>query len=65
MRIAGALATSAIMEYISKLMKFDVFPRNIIVLAGKGHETYQEIMGVKRPFDEKVVVKELLKELGQ
>ena len=37
MRIAGALATSAIMEYISKLMKFDVFPRNIIVLAGKGN----------------------------
>ena len=36
---------------------------DIIVLAGKGHETYQEIMGVKRPFDEKVVVKELLKEM--
>lgn len=31
-----------------------------IVLAGKGHETYQEIMGVKRPFDEKIVVQELL-----
>ncbi len=36
---------------------------DIIVLAGKGHETYQEIMGVKRPFDEKVVVAELLKEI--
>ena len=36
---------------------------DIIVLAGKGHETYQEIMGVKRPFDEKVVVKELLEEM--
>lgn len=35
---------------------------DIIVLAGKGHETYQEIMGVKRPFDEKVVVAELLRE---
>ncbi len=34
-----------------------------IVLAGKGHETYQEIMGVKRPFDEKVVVQELLSEM--
>ena len=33
-----------------------------IVLAGKGHETYQEIMGVKRPFDEKVIVSELLLE---
>lgn len=36
---------------------------DVIVLAGKGHETYQEIKGVKRPFDEKVVVQELLEEL--
>ncbi len=36
---------------------------DIIILAGKGHETYQEIMGVKRPFDEKVVVAELLAEM--
>ncbi len=36
---------------------------DIIVLAGKGHETYQDIGGVKRPFDEKVVVDELLKEM--
>ena len=38
---------------------------DIIVLAGKGHETYQEICGVKHPFDEKVVVQELLAELRQ
>ncbi|MBE5803369.1 MAG: UDP-N-acetylmuramoyl-L-alanyl-D-glutamate--2,6-diaminopimelate ligase [Clostridiales bacterium] len=37
---------------------------DIIVLAGKGHETYQEIKGVKYPFDEKVVVQELLQELN-
>ncbi len=36
---------------------------DVVVLAGKGHETYQEIMGVKRPFDEKVVVRELLEEM--
>ncbi|MCH5286284.1 MAG: UDP-N-acetylmuramoyl-L-alanyl-D-glutamate--2,6-diaminopimelate ligase [Christensenellaceae bacterium] len=36
---------------------------DIIVLCGKGHETYQEINGVKHPFDEKVVVQELLEEL--
>ena len=36
---------------------------DVIVLAGKGHETYQEIMGVKRPFDEKVIVSELLLEM--
>lgn len=34
-----------------------------VVLAGKGHETYQEINGVKHPFDEKVIVQELLDEM--
>ena len=38
-------------------------PDDVVVLAGKGHETYQEIKGVKHPFDEKIVVSELLKEL--
>lgn len=33
---------------------------DIIVLAGKGHETYQDIKGVKHDFDEKVIVKEIL-----
>ena len=37
-------------------------PGDVIVLAGKGHETYQEIRGVKYPFDEKIVVRELLEE---
>ncbi len=36
---------------------------DIVILAGKGHETYQEIMGIKRPFNEKTVVKELLEEM--
>ncbi len=36
---------------------------DVIVLAGKGHETYQEIMGIKRPFDEKVIVSDLLLEM--
>ena len=35
---------------------------DIIVLAGKGHEDYQEIEGKKYPFDERVVIKELLEE---
>lgn len=38
---------------------------DIIVLAGKGHEDYQEIKGKKYPFDERVVIRELLEELGQ
>ena len=36
---------------------------DVIVLAGKGHETYQEIKGVKHPFDEKKVVADLLREM--
>ena len=38
---------------------------DIIVLAGKGHETYQDIAGVKHPFDEKQIVAELLAEMKQ
>lgn len=34
-----------------------------VILAGKGHETYQEIKGVKNHFDEKEVVQELLRDL--
>lgn len=33
---------------------------DMIVLAGKGHEDYQEIQGKKYPFDERVVVREIL-----
>lgn len=39
-------------------------PHDIIVLAGKGHETYQEVCGIKHAFDEKVVVQEIFDELG-
>ena len=35
-----------------------------MVLAGKGHEDYQEIKGVKRHFDEREIVADILKELG-
>ncbi len=35
-----------------------------VVLAGKGHETYQVVGREKRPFDERVVVRECLAELG-
>jgi UDP-N-acetylmuramoyl-L-alanyl-D-glutamate--2,6-diaminopimelate ligase len=34
-------------------------PKDIILIAGKGHETYQEVKGVKYPFDDKLVVKEI------
>ena len=49
---------SAIKEAIKMATK-----RDIIVLAGKGHEPYQEINGTKYPFDERIIVKELIEEI--
>lgn len=37
-------------------------PGDVIVLAGKGHEDYQEIRGVKYPMDERVLIQEILEE---
>ena len=37
---------------------------DLIVLAGKGHEDYQEIRGVKYPMDERVLVREIIEEEG-
>ena len=38
---------------------------DVIVLAGKGHETYQEIKGVKYDMDDRVLIKEVLEELKE
>jgi UDP-N-acetylmuramoyl-L-alanyl-D-glutamate--2,6-diaminopimelate ligase len=37
---------------------------DVVVLAGKGHEDYQEIKGVKHPMDERVLIKEILEDLS-
>ena len=34
--------------------------KDIILIAGKGHEQYQEVLGVKHPFNDASVVKEVL-----
>jgi UDP-N-acetylmuramoyl-L-alanyl-D-glutamate--2,6-diaminopimelate ligase len=34
-------------------------PSDILLIAGKGHEKYQEIKGIKYPFDDKAVLKEM------
>jgi len=47
--------TEAIKEAIKMAHKND-----LIVLAGKGHEPYQEINGVKYPFDERIIVNEII-----
>lgn len=36
--------------------------RDMVIIAGKGHETYQEINGEKYPFDERKIIKEALKQ---
>lgn len=40
-------------------------PGDVIVLAGKGHEDYQEIRGVKYPMDERVLIAEVLEEIAE
>lgn len=37
-------------------------PGDIVVLAGKGHEDYQEIKGKKYPMDERILIQEILEE---
>lgn len=38
-------------------------PNDIILIAGKGHETYQEVNGVRHDFDDMKIVKEILEQL--
>ena len=47
--------TKAIEKAIKMANKTD-----IIILAGKGHEPYQEINGIKYPFDERIIVNEII-----
>ena len=37
-------------------------PGDVIVLAGKGHETYQEVNGVQLPMDEREIVADWFRE---
>ena len=50
--------TEAIKQAIEMATK-----RDIIVLAGKGHEPYQEINGVKYPYDERIIVRDLIEKM--
>jgi UDP-N-acetylmuramoyl-L-alanyl-D-glutamate--2,6-diaminopimelate ligase len=38
---------------------------DIILVAGKGHEKYQDINGIKYPFDDKAVLREMFEILGK
>ncbi len=57
-------------EYIEIMDRKEAFryailnarPGDVIVLAGKGHEDYQEIKGVKYHMDERELIREVLEE---
>jgi UDP-N-acetylmuramoyl-L-alanyl-D-glutamate--2,6-diaminopimelate ligase len=40
-------------------------PKDIILIAGKGHETYQEVNGVRHHFDDMETITELLNQLNK
>jgi UDP-N-acetylmuramoyl-L-alanyl-D-glutamate--2,6-diaminopimelate ligase len=40
-------------------------PNDIILIAGKGHETYQEVNGIRHDFDDMQIVKEILEQLNK
>jgi UDP-N-acetylmuramoyl-L-alanyl-D-glutamate--2,6-diaminopimelate ligase len=40
-------------------------PDDIVLIAGKGHEKYQEIKGVKYPFDDKTILRDVFEMLGK
>jgi len=39
-------------------------PADIVLIAGKGHEPYQEVAGVKRPFDDLAIARDALERLA-
>lgn len=49
----------AIMRVVPLLQEGD-----ILLVAGKGHETYQEIHGVRYPFDDREIIRDALKRHG-
>jgi UDP-N-acetylmuramoyl-L-alanyl-D-glutamate--2,6-diaminopimelate ligase len=40
-------------------------PDDIILIAGKGHETYQEINGIRTPFDDVATTQNLFNQLDK
>lgn len=51
-------------EAIKMAIKF-AEPKDIVLIAGKGHETYQDINGEKHHFDDKEVLLELAAKMGK
>lgn len=51
-------------EAIKMAIKF-AEPKDIVIVAGKGHESYQEINGERLHFDDKETIQELLQLMGK
>jgi len=62
----NGLSSSAKRKYITVIDRREAIysavefakPEDIVLIAGKGHEKYQEINGVKHPFDDKLILQE-------
>jgi UDP-N-acetylmuramoyl-L-alanyl-D-glutamate--2,6-diaminopimelate ligase len=71
--VEAGLNTAAKRKYISITDRKEAIrtaislagPEDILLIAGKGHEKYQEIKGVKHPFDDKQVLLELFELLDK
>jgi UDP-N-acetylmuramoyl-L-alanyl-D-glutamate--2,6-diaminopimelate ligase len=69
----AGLGTAAKRKYISIVDRKEAIKtaislakkEDIVLIAGKGHEKYQEIKGVKYDFDDKQVVKEMFELLNR
>ena len=69
---AGMSATQYQRTYIEPSRKLAIeyavsqaSAEDIVVIAGKGHETYQEIQGVRHDFDDRVVLAQALQQAGR
>ena len=51
-------------EAIKKAIKM-ANTKDIIVIAGKGHEQYQEVNGVRNPFDETQIINDIINEMEE
>lgn len=51
-------------EAIKMAIKF-AEPKDIVLVAGKGHETYQEVNGMKQDFDDRKIIEELWKMMSK
>ena len=47
---------------LAEKLGYAFYDKELIELAGKGHEDYQEIEGVNHPMDERVLIAEILTE---